>query len=255
MQKIILLLLVVILLSACGGSQESKEKDAGASGQAVAETLDTSLNTDSTASEDNSSESEVGNEDALPEKFDLDFCADYAETHMPEGITATFSTIDENGVQIAVGRFRNDTGKDVSLDLECSYGDENGEFWGGGVSSQPLLREGDEYIEVFDIGEEYQSYMIDCQISDVPDGVYMHYDATDVEDRRNADDSIGYKITCSDPDGYSLQIRAFYLNEKDEIIGYSSADVGGSKDWDWDKMEIPSIEYDSYKLIWSYSNI
>ena len=210
----------------------------------MAETTDTSLTTDSTPSEENSSEAEVENEDALPEKFDLDFCAGYAEAHMPDGIAATFSTIDVNGIQIAVGRFRNDTGKDVSLDLECSYGDEKGEFWGGGVSSQPLLREGDEYIEVFDIGEEYQSYMVDCQLSDVPDGVYTHYDATDVEDRRNADDSIGYKITCSDPDGYSLQIRAFYFNEKDEIIGYSSADVGGTEDLDWAQMEIPSVDYD-----------
>lgn len=210
---------------------------------------------ESTDPEDSKAERVTEDNDALPEKFDLDFCADYAESHMPDGITATFSSIDENGAQIAVGRFRNDTGKDVLLDLECSYGDENGEFWGGGVSSQPLLREGDEYIEVFDIGEEYQSYMVDCQISDVPDGVYLHYDATSVEDRKNADGSVGYKVTSNDPDGYNLLIRAFFFEDEGEIIGYTSADISGSGNWDWDQMEIPSVEYDSYKVIWSYNNI
>lgn len=255
MRKILSLLLIVVLLSACGGSQEPKEKGAGTSDQAVVGTTDVSRTVESTDSEDSRPEIEAENNDALPETLDLDFCADYAEAHMPEGITATFSTIDEGDVQVAVGRFRNDTGKDVSLDLECSYGDENGVFWGNGVSSQPLLREGDEYIEVFDIGEEYQSYMVDCYISDVPDGVYLHYEATSVEDRKNADGSIGYKVTSSDPEGYTLLIKAFFFNEKDEIVGCSSADIGGSGDWDWDQMEIPSVEYDSYKVIWSYNNI
>lgn len=256
MKKIISLLLVVVLLSACGSTQEPKEKDAGTNDQAAVGTTDISVAADSSTSGESIPETETdNNEDSLPDKFDLDFCADYAESHMPDGITATFSTIDENGLQIAVGRFRNDTGKDVSMDLDCSYGDENGEFWGNGVSTQPLLREGEEYIEVFDIGEEYQSYMVDCQISDVPDGVYMHYDATSVEDRKNEDGSVGYRVTSSDPEGYSLLIRSFYFNEKDEIIGYNSAEIGGSGDWDWDQMEIPSVEYDSYKVIWSYKYI
>ena len=64
--------MTVVLLSACGSPQEPNGKDAGAGAQTMAETTDTSLTTDSTPSEENSSEAEVENEDALPEKFDLD---------------------------------------------------------------------------------------------------------------------------------------------------------------------------------------
>ena len=192
-------------------------------------------------------------EDAsIPETIDFDYCAEYSASHMPDGISASFSQIEERGVLITIGRFQNDTGKDVSLDIECSYGDEEGNFWGYGTSSQPLLKSGEEYIEVFDIGEEYQSFLVECYISDVPEGIYAHYNATDVQHRRNADNSIGYNVISSDPDGYNLLIRAFYVDENGSIIGYGFADIGGSDEWGWDHMEIPSMDYDSYILVWAY---
>lgn len=193
------------------------------------------------------------NEEVLaPEKLDFDYCAECLSSHMPDGITASFSQIEDKGVQITIGRFQNDTGKDVSLDIECSYGDEKGDFWGYGTSRQPLLKSGEEYIEVFDIGEEYQSFLVECHISDVPEGIYAHYNSTEVQHRRNADNSIGYNVISSDPDGYNLLIRAFYVDENGNVIGYGFADIGGSDEWGWDHMSIPSMDYDSYILVWAY---
>lgn len=202
---------------------------------------------------DKASDYSSNEETPIPETIDFDYCAEYSASHMPDGISASFSQIEERGVNITIGRFHNDTGKDVSLDIECSYGDEEGDFWGYGTSSQPLLKSGEEYIEVFDIGEEYQSFLVECYISDVPEGIYAHYNATDVQHRRNADNSIGYNVISSDPDGYNLLIRAFYMDENNSIIGYGFADIGGSSDeWGWDHMDIPSMDYDSYILVWAY---
>ncbi|MDO5131618.1 MAG: PDZ domain-containing protein [Eubacteriales bacterium] len=201
---------------------------------------------------DKASDYSSNEEASVPETIDFDFCAEYSASRMPDGIIASFSQIEERGVLITIGRFQNDTGKDVSLDIECSYGDEEGDLWGYGTSSQPLLKSGEEYIEVFDIGEEYQSFLVECYISDVPEGIYAHYNATDVQHRRNADNSIGYNVISSDPDGYNLLIRAFYVDENGGIIGYGSADIGGSDEWGWDHMEIPSMDYDSYILVWAY---
>ena len=194
----------------------------------------------------------------LPEEFNFESCAAFCESHMPDGITASFTQVEHNGIPIVIGQFHNDTENDLSLEIEYEYGDDKGNFSTTGWGGQPLLRSGEDYYEVLDSEEEYQSFIVRCRTTDVTEEIYNRYASIDIQHHKNADGAIEYTTTCTNPNECFHGIKVLYLNENNEIIDYSIVyeNISDTEDEPLtDTLEKPSKEYDSYIFIWECEDI
>lgn len=190
----------------------------------------------------------------LPEEFNYKSCKDFCESHMPDGVTASFTQVEHNGIPIVIGRFHNDTEKDMYLAVEYEYGDDKGNFSTTGWGGQPLLHPGEDYYEILDSDKEYQSFVVRCKTKEVTEEIYNHYASMEIQHQKNSDGSINYTTNCADPNGCFHGIKVLYLNENHEIIDYSIiySDTSDTEDEPIaDTIESPSMEYDSYIFVWA----
>jgi hypothetical protein len=162
---------------------------------------------------------------------------------LPDGIEATVQKLGDFELLI---RYKNNTGKDISIYSECQFMDASGDpsSWmsGGGE----FVKAGGEYLEVMWCDDYFDSYLLYCEIGDVGARIQKANDALTIESSRNADGSVHIVASTTADDGAAISGYVFFTGDDGEILGYESVGWGFAESEMEGDTEIPDFEYADY---------
>lgn len=181
---------------------------------------------------------------------------EYFEKLAPEGIDAKLWIVEtgreEHEKECIVGRFINNTGKDISLNFIFDYGDLTGDTVWETELGRNYVGQGETYWQTFDMNEPFFTYAIDYKVGEPSQSLAAAYRDASVESTRNADDSIQFVAKTENMD-YYMELDFIFFDEEGNALGHEMRGYQGEKEYE-DFIDSPPFKYADYVVSFSLSH-
>lgn len=181
---------------------------------------------------------------------------EYFEKLAPEGIDAKLWIVEtgreEHEKECIVGRFINNTGKDISLNFIFDYGDLTGDTVWETELGRNYVGQGETYWQTFDMNEPFFTYAVDYKVGEPSQSLAAAYRVASVESTRNADDSIQFVAKTENMD-YYMELDFIFFDEEGNALGHEMRGYQGEKEYE-DFIDSPTFKYADYVVSFSLSH-
>lgn len=181
---------------------------------------------------------------------------EYFESIAPEGIDAKLWIVEtgreEHEKECIVGRFINNTGKDISLNFVFDYGDLTGDVVWETELGRNYVGQGETYWQTFDMHEPFYTWAIDYEMGEPSQSLATAYKGASVESTRNADDSIQFTAKTANTN-YYMELDFIFFDENGDAIGHEMRGYQGETEYE-DFIDSPTFKYADYVVTFSLSH-
>jgi hypothetical protein len=235
-------LIIMFALSSCGNSTDSSPAaDKDSDTNQIEE--DSEATTDVASDEEvQGSEETVAVEESTAEAENDPYPYYPWVEQLPDGLEASIQKYDDFTLLV---RYTNNTGDVIALYSECTFFDQEGNGINQISTIEEYIKDGDEYVAIFECDDYFEYNLLYCEIEDVGARIKIINEGLSVNSSVNDDGSIHLEMNSTSEDGVSVGGYVFFTDENNNIVYYENIGWGFSGEMSGDT-EIPKHEYSDY---------